>query len=154
MPSRRFRLPLTFDSKRQTAALQRYIETQRPYAAYLPDNIDFVAKNNAFTREEFEKIYLTASFMVVAVGFFTALPLSLPVDPRQRMNCPKMNPSRVFTPEGQVSWGGSCMAYDIPIQLYQSLAVLILFFQPLQRRIPGRLSAHRNVYTRRRHPWF
>ncbi|KAL2366478.1 hypothetical protein RJZ56_000523 [Blastomyces dermatitidis] len=27
------------------------------------------------------------------------------------MNCPKMNPSRrVFTPEGQVSWGGSCMA--------------------------------------------
>ena len=21
-----------------------------------------------------------------------------------------MNPSRVFTPEGQVSWGGSCMA--------------------------------------------
>lgn len=113
MPSRRFRLPLTFESKRQTAAIQRYIETQRPYAAYLPDNIDFVAKNNAFTREQFEKIYLTASFMVVAVGFFTALPLSLPVDPRQRMNCPKMNPSRVFTPEGQVSWGGSCMAYDI-----------------------------------------
>ncbi|KAK2768290.1 hypothetical protein FQN54_000143 [Arachnomyces sp. PD_36] len=110
MPSRRFRLPLTFESKRQSAALQRYIETQRPYAAYLPDNIDFVAKNNAFTREQFEKIYLTASFMVVAVGFFTALPLSLPVDPRQRMNCPKMNPSRVFTPEGQVSWGGSCMA--------------------------------------------
>ncbi|PGG97465.1 urea carboxylase [Helicocarpus griseus UAMH5409] len=110
MPSRLFKLPLTFESKRQTAALQRYMETQRPYASYLPDNMDFVAKNNAFTREEFEKIYLTASFMVVAVGFFTALPLSLPVDPRQRMNCPKMNPSRVFTPEGQVSWGGSCMA--------------------------------------------
>lgn len=111
MPSRLFRLPLTFESKRQTAALQRYMETQRPYASYLPDNIDFVAKNNAFTREEFEKIFLTASFMVVAVGFFTALPLALPVDPRHRMNCPKMNPSRVYTPAGQVSWGGSCMAY-------------------------------------------
>ncbi|OJD16028.1 urea carboxylase [Emergomyces pasteurianus Ep9510] len=110
MPSRVYKLPLTFESKRQTAALQRYMETQRPYASYLPDNIDFVAKNNAFSRQEFENIYLTASFMVVAVGFFTALPLSLPVDPRQRMNCPKMNPSRVFTPEGQVSWGGSCMA--------------------------------------------
>ncbi|EEH44445.1 urea carboxylase [Paracoccidioides brasiliensis Pb18] len=110
MPSRLFKLPLTFESKRQTAALQRYMETQRPYASYLPDNMDFVAKNNAFTRQEFENIYLTASFMVVAVGFFTALPLSLPVDPRHRMNCPKMNPSRVFTPEGQVSWGGSCMA--------------------------------------------
>ncbi|CEN62479.1 Putative Acetyl-/propionyl-coenzyme A carboxylase alpha chain [Aspergillus calidoustus] len=110
MPSRVFKLPITFNSKRQTAALQRYTETQRPYAAYLPDNMDFVAKNNAFTRAEFENIYLTASFLVITVGFFTALPIALPVDPRQRMNCPKMNPSRVFTPAGQVSWGGSCLA--------------------------------------------
>lgn len=111
MPSRRFKLPLTFESRRQRDALQRYMETQRPYASYLPNNLEFVAKNNAFAREEFERIFLTASFMVVAVGFFTALPLSLPVDPRQRMNCPKMNPSRIYTPAGSVSWGGSCMAY-------------------------------------------
>ncbi|KAL5338477.1 allophanate hydrolase subunit 2-domain-containing protein [Aspergillus crustosus] len=110
MTSRRFELPLTFHSKRQNDAIKRYMETQRPYASYLPDNMDFVARSNTFTRKEFESIYLTASFMVIAVGFFTALPLSLPVDPRQRMNCPKMNPSRVFTPAGQVSWGGSCLA--------------------------------------------
>ena len=110
MPSRLFKLPVTFESKRQKEALQRYMETQRPYASYLPDNLEFVHKNNAFSREEFEHIWLTASFMVVAVGFFTALPLSLPVDPRQRMNCPKMNPSRIYTPAGSVSWGGSCMA--------------------------------------------
>ncbi|KAL4809232.1 allophanate hydrolase subunit 2-domain-containing protein [Aspergillus unguis] len=110
MTSRLFKLPLTFESKRQDNAIKRYMETQRPYASYLPDNMDFVAKNNAFSRAEFENIYLTAKFMVIAVGFFTALPLSLPVDPRQRMNCPKMNPSRVFTPAGQVSWGGSCLA--------------------------------------------
>ena len=110
VPSRLFKLPLTFESKRQDAAIQRYIETQRPYASYLPDNADFVAKNNGFTKKELQNIYLTANFMAVAVGFFTALPLCLPVDPRQRMNCPKMNPSRVFTPEGQLSWGGSCMA--------------------------------------------
>jgi allophanate hydrolase subunit 1 len=110
MPSRLFRLPLTFESQRQKDAIQRYMETQRPYASYLPDNMEFVAKNNAFTKEEFENIFLTASLMVVSVGFFTALPLALPVDPRQRMNCPKMNPSRVYTPAGSVSWGGSCMA--------------------------------------------
>ncbi|KAL4941356.1 hypothetical protein BDV06DRAFT_4295 [Aspergillus oleicola] len=110
VPSRLFKLPLTFESKRQDDALKRYMETQRPYASYLPDNMDFVARNNAFSRGEFENIYLTANFLVIAVGFFTALPLSLPVDPRQRMNCPKMNPSRVFTPAGQVSWGGSCLA--------------------------------------------
>lgn len=110
MPSRLFKLPLTFESKRQKDATQRYMETQRPYASYLPDNLQFVAKNNAFSPEELENTFLTAKLMVVSVGFFTALPLALPVDPRQRMNCPKMNPSRVFTPAGSVSWGGSCMA--------------------------------------------
>ncbi|GFF86643.1 putative urea carboxylase [Aspergillus udagawae] len=110
MPSRLFKLPLTFESQRQKDAILRYMETQRPYASYLPDNMEFVARNNAFTKEEFENIFLTASLMVVSVGFFTALPLALPVDPRQRMNCPKMNPSRVYTPAGSVSWGGSCMA--------------------------------------------
>lgn len=110
MPSRLFKLPLAFESQRQKTAIERYMETQRPYASYLPDNMDFVAKNNAFTKAEVENIYLTARLMVVSVGFFTALPLALPVDPRQRMNCPKMNPSRVYTPAGSVSWGGSCMA--------------------------------------------
>ncbi|KAL9114071.1 MAG: hypothetical protein Q9227_001843 [Pyrenula ochraceoflavens] len=109
-PSRLFRLPLTFKHAAQDASVKRYIETQRPYASYLPDPQGFVAENNAFTKEEFDRIFLTANFMVVAVGFFCALPLCLPVDPRQRMNSPKMNPSRVFTPEGQLSWGGSCMA--------------------------------------------
>jgi urea carboxylase len=110
MPSRKFRLPLTFSSKKQEASIQRYIETQRPYASYLPDTMDFIAKNNAFTQQQFRDVFLNASLMMVAVGFFCAVPLCLPIDPRQRMNCPKMNPSRVFTPEGQVSWGGSCMA--------------------------------------------
>ena len=86
------------------------METQRPYASYLPDNMAFVAKNNGLERKDLEKILTTAKLMAVSVGFFAALPLCLPVDPRQRLNCPKMNPSRVFTPEGQVSWGGSCMA--------------------------------------------
>lgn len=110
MPSRLFKLPLTFESTRQKEALKRYMETQRPYASYLPDNAEFVAKNNAFSMEELQDIFLTAKLMVVSVGFFTALPLALPVDPRQRMNCPKMNPSRIYTPAGSVSWGGSCMA--------------------------------------------
>ncbi|KAI9737373.1 MAG: hypothetical protein M1834_009527 [Cirrosporium novae-zelandiae] len=109
-PSRLFRLPLTLESWRQTAAIQRYMETQRPYASYLPDNMDFVAKNNGFTRQDLEKIYFEQRFITIAVGFFCALPLCLSVDPRFRLNCPKMNPSRVWTPSGQWSWGGSCGA--------------------------------------------
>ncbi|TID21255.1 urea carboxylase [Venturia nashicola] len=110
VPSRLFRLPISFESESQDQAIQRYIETQRPYAPYLPSNLDFVAQNNALTAEELKKIYLTGQMMVVEVGFFCGNTCSLPVDPRQRLNCPKQNPSRVFTPEGTVSWGGSCMS--------------------------------------------
>ncbi|EHY53480.1 hypothetical protein HRR83_003686 [Exophiala dermatitidis] len=109
-PSRKYKLPITFESERQKQSIQRYIETQRPYASYLPDPMEFVAKNNAMTIQQLKDIFTKSSLMVVAVGFFVALPIALPIDPRQRIQCPKMNPSRVHTPEGQVGWGGSCMA--------------------------------------------
>lgn len=110
VPCRRFRLPISFKSREQEAATKRYMETQRPHAPYLPDNLSFVARNNAFTPEQLKEIYLNGTFMAVVVGFFCGNTVSLPVDPRQRMSCPKQNPSRVFTPEGSVSWGGSCMS--------------------------------------------
>ena len=110
VPSRLFHLPILFNSPKEKAAITRYMETQRPYASYLPDNLDFVARNNSLQRDDLIHILLTSKLIAVSVGFFAALPLCLPVDPRLRLNCPKMNPSRVFTPEGQVSWGGSCMA--------------------------------------------
>ena len=90
VPSRLFRLPITFDSHRETAAIQRYMETQRPYASYLPDNMEFVAKNNGLERRDLEHILLSSRLMTVSVGFFAALPLCLPVDPRHRMMCPKV----------------------------------------------------------------
>ena len=98
VPSRLFRLPITFNSRRQDAAIQRYMETQRPYAAYLPDNMEFVAKNNGLERKDLEYILLNSRLMAVSVGFFAALPLCLPVDPRQRLNCPKVwqLPSEIF----------------------------------------------------------
>ena len=90
VPSRLFKLPIIFESPRQTAAIQRYMETQRPYASYLPDNMEFVAKNNGLGRKDLEYILLNSSLIAVSVGFFAALPLCLPVDPRQRLNCPKV----------------------------------------------------------------
>ncbi|KAF2107061.1 allophanate hydrolase subunit 2-domain-containing protein [Lophiotrema nucula] len=110
VPTRLFKLPITFESKAQTEATERYMTNQRPHAPYLPDNLAFVAKNNAFTPQHLKDIYLSGQFMAVEVGFFCGNTCSLPIDPRQRMSAPKMNPSRVFTPEGTVSWGGSCMS--------------------------------------------
>lgn len=110
MPNRTFVLPLTFSHPRLTESIERYMANQRPYASYLPDTFRFVAENNGITVEEFRKLWLTAEFVCVGVGFFMALPECLPADPRHRLNAPKMNPSRTFTPEGTVSWGGSCLA--------------------------------------------
>lgn len=110
VPTRIFKLPISFESKLQDEATQRYMTNQRPHAPYLPDNLSFVARNNAFTPQQLKEIYLTGQFMAVVVGFFCGNTVSLPVDPRQRMTAPKMNPSRVFTPEGTVGWAGSCMS--------------------------------------------
>lgn len=110
IPNRTVLLPLTFTHKRLTESVERYMANQRPYASYLPDTFKFVAENNGITPEDFRKLWLTAEFVCVGVGFFMALPECLPADPRHRLNAPKMNPSRTFTPEGTVSWGGSCLA--------------------------------------------
>ncbi|KAF9634163.1 Biotin/lipoyl attachment [Lasiodiplodia theobromae] len=110
VPCRRFRLPLSFESAAQRDAIARYMETQRPHAPYLPDNLAFVARNNGITPDDLKRIYLTGTHVAVEVGFFCGNTVCLPADPRMRLNCPKANPSRVYTPEGTVSWGGSCMS--------------------------------------------
>lgn len=51
-PGRKFRLPITFRTKEEETSLKRYMETQRPYASYLPDPFAFVAKNNGFTEQQ------------------------------------------------------------------------------------------------------
>jgi urea carboxylase len=133
VPCRKYKLPLSFQSKEQDEATKRYMETQRPHAPYLPDNLAFVAKNNAFTSDQLKHNMLNGELMAVCVGFFCGNTVSLPVDPRQRMSCPKANPSRVFTPEGTFGWGGSC-ASIYPVDSpggYQMLARTIPCFDYL-----------------------
>jgi len=110
VPCRRFKLPISFESKIQDEATQRYMETTRPHAPYLPSNLDFVAKNNDFSPDQLKENFLTGEMMTVIMGFFLGTPVALPVDPRQRMSSPKANPSRALTPEGTAGWGGSCLA--------------------------------------------
>ncbi|KAI1848467.1 hypothetical protein JX266_005773 [Neoarthrinium moseri] len=109
-PNRRFRLPLTFKHRKIDAMMDRYMANQRSKASYLPDPFQFVAANNGLTSGELKKMLLGLESVVIGVGFFMALPESLPVDPRQRLQAPKMNPSRTFTPAGTFSWGGCAIA--------------------------------------------
>ncbi|KAF9891714.1 hypothetical protein FE257_003726 [Aspergillus nanangensis] len=109
-PNRNFKLPLTFRHKKLDDAMERYMANQRSIASYLPDPLQYVADNNGMTLDELKHMFLTLESVIIGVGFFMALPECLPTDPRFRLNAPKMNPSRTYTPEGTVSWGGSAIA--------------------------------------------
>ncbi|KAH6955798.1 putative urea amidolyase [Ilyonectria sp. MPI-CAGE-AT-0026] len=109
-PNRRFRIPVAFRHKKLDDSIERYMANQRSLASYLPDPLQFVAENNGMTLDELKKMFLTLESVVIGVGFFMALPQSLPADPRHRLRAPKMNPSRTYTPEGTFSWGGTCIA--------------------------------------------
>jgi len=45
-PSRRITFPIVLDDQWNRAALQRYMQTIRDKAAYLPSNIEYLANNN------------------------------------------------------------------------------------------------------------
>ncbi|RFN54669.1 urea carboxylase [Fusarium flagelliforme] len=107
IPVRRFKLPVAFSHAKLTDCIERYMLTQRSIAAYLPDPVKFVADHNGLTPEELKKTILKAESIIFAVGFVMALPVLIPIDPRLRLNSPKMNPSRTFTPEGCLTMGGS-----------------------------------------------
>jgi len=109
-PNRHFKLPLTFKHKKLDSAVERYMTNQRSIACYLPDPLQYVADNNGMTVEELKQMFLTLESVIIGVGFFMALPECLPTDPRYRINAQKMNPSRTYTPEGTVSWGGTAIA--------------------------------------------
>lgn len=104
---------MVWDDKVNRAAVERYMATQRPYASYLPDPIDFIARSNGLkSRDDVLRIALSTQFLVIGVGFFCGTPLALPLDPRARLTVPKFNPSRTFSPAGGLGIGGSIFCCD------------------------------------------
>ncbi|KAM5356721.1 hypothetical protein ACJ41O_003367 [Fusarium nematophilum] len=119
LSSRIIRLPMVFDDKANREAIEKYTKLQRPYASYLPDPIEFIAKANGLeSRHDVLRLVLQAQYLVVGVGFFSGTPLALPLDPRSQLTVPKFNPSRTFSPAGGLGFGGSylcCDPVDAPV---------------------------------------
>lgn len=111
IPCREIHLPAVFDHPDLQASTQRYMETNRPTAAYLPDNVEYLRVNNGLSerREVFETL-LKAPFLVVAVGFLVGTPILYPLDPLSGIVGQKYNPTRVSTPGGTIGMGGSLFA--------------------------------------------
>ncbi|KYK54810.1 urea amidolyase [Drechmeria coniospora] len=118
LASRHIRLPMVFDDKVNKASVERYMATQRPYATYLPDPVEFIARSNGLSsKQEILDRVLSTRILVVGVGFWSGTPIGIPLDPRARLVVPKFNPSRTFSPAGGLGIGGcffSCDPVDAP----------------------------------------
>lgn len=123
LASRHIRLPMVFDDKVNRDAIERYMATQRPYATYLPDPVEFIARSNglASKRDILDKL-LSTRILVVGVGFWSGTPIGIPLDPRARLVVPKFNPSRTFSPAGGLGIGGCFFSCD-PVVSARPLAV-------------------------------
>ncbi|KAI0517925.1 urea carboxylase [Xylaria bambusicola] len=110
IPCREIRLPLVMDHPDIEMCIQRYIETVRSKAVYLPDNLEYIRRCNGLSsrREVFDMI-LQAEYMVPAVGFLCGTPMFYPLSPKV-MTCQKYNPTRTNTPGGTIGFGGSLLA--------------------------------------------
>ncbi len=109
--SRVVHLPLAFEDSSVLEAVQKYMQSVRKTAPYLPSNVEFMRRINGLDSvEQVRDIIFQASYMVLGLGdVYLGAPCAVPVDPRHRLLTSKYNPARTFTPEGAVGIGGVYM---------------------------------------------
>ncbi|GAA5964336.1 hypothetical protein JCM8115_006075 [Rhodotorula mucilaginosa] len=108
VPSRRIHLPVIFNDSGSQAVIDRYMQsTGRKKAAYLPSNIEYMAKANGFASvSEIETTFCSADWYVASRSFFAGLPMIAPFDMRCVFKSQKYNPTRTYTPAGTLGYAG------------------------------------------------
>ncbi len=111
VPSRIVHLPMAFEDSATLGAVERYSETVRASAAWLPNNVDFIQRINGLaTRQAVRDVIFDASYLILGLGdVYLGAPCAVPIDPRHRLLSSKYNPARTFTAEGTVGIGGMYM---------------------------------------------
>ena len=111
VPSRIVHLPMAFEDSATLGAVQRYRETVRSEAPWLPNNVDFIQRANGLAhRDEVKDILFDASYLILGLGdVYLDAPCAVPLDPRHRLLSSKYNPARTYTAEGTVGIGGMYM---------------------------------------------
>ena len=111
IPTRILHLPMAFEDSATLSAVDRYRETVRAQAPWLPNNVDFIQRINGLPdRDEVSRIVFEASYMVLGLGdVYLGAPCAVPLDPRHRLLTSKYNPARTHTAEGTVGIGGVYM---------------------------------------------
>ncbi|WP_258402912.1 carboxyltransferase domain-containing protein [Lonsdalea populi] len=111
VPSRIVWLPMAFEDSATLGAVERYRETVRANAPWLPNNVDFIQRINGLDRREAVRDTLfDASYLILGLGdVYLGAPCAVPIDPRHRLLSSKYSPARTFTAEGTVGIGGMYM---------------------------------------------
>lgn len=111
VPTRILRLPLAFDAGSTRAAIEKYRQSVRPTAPWLPSNVEFIRRINGLDSvAAVERTIYEASYLVLGLGdVYLGAPCAVPLDPRHRLVTTKYNPARTWTAEGEVGIGGVYM---------------------------------------------
>ncbi len=111
VPTRVVYLPVAWEDSATLGAVQRYQETVKPDAPWLPNNVDFIQRINGLdSRDEVRRIFFETSYLVMGLGdVYLGAPCAVPLDPRHRLLTSKYNPARTYTAEGTVGIGGVYM---------------------------------------------
>ena len=104
-------LPMAFEDSATLDAVDKYRQSVRDQAPWLPNNVDFIQRINGLEkRENVRDIIYSARYLVLGLGdVYLGAPCAVPVDPRHRLLTSKYNPARTFTAEGTVGIGGQYM---------------------------------------------
>jgi urea carboxylase len=111
VPSRRVRLPLSWDDPATREAIERYTAGVRDDAPWAPWNIEFIRRINGLASvEEVHRTVFDATYLVLGLGdVYLGAPVATPLDPRHRLVTTKYNPARTWTAENSVGIGGAYM---------------------------------------------
>ncbi|NYI40368.1 urea carboxylase [Demequina lutea] len=109
VPSRRVRLPLSWDDPATREAILRYMNGVRDDAPWTPWNIEFIRRINGLaTTDDVYRTVFDADYLVLGLGdVYLGAPVATPLDPRHRLVTTKYNPARTWTPENAVGIGGA-----------------------------------------------
>jgi len=111
VPTRIVRMPLAYDESGIRLTIEKYQQSVRAQAPWLPSNIEFIRRMNGLDSvEQVRETVYSASYLVLGLGdVYLGAPCAVPVDPRHRFVTTKYNPARTFTVENVVGIGGVYM---------------------------------------------
>ncbi|WP_035855560.1 urea carboxylase [Cryptosporangium arvum] len=109
VPSRRVRLPLSWDDPATRLAIERYMAGVRDDAPWTPWNIEFIRRINGLDSvDDVHRTVFDAEYLVLGLGdVYLGAPVATPLDPRHRLVTTKYNPARTWTAENSVGIGGA-----------------------------------------------